>query len=104
MWTIVFLAMGGIALGKGVASSGLLGVVGDGIRDLMGGLSLPAVVLLLTFVVLVRVLGTYDVMLVGAHFRGRLFRPSSVTRSRAYYLSRLRKKSRVIFPGIINDS
>ena len=45
--------MGGIALGKGVASSGLLGIVGDGIRNLMGGLSLPAVVLLLTLVVLV---------------------------------------------------
>lgn len=47
--------MGGIALGKGVSSSGLLGIVGDGIRGLMGGLSLPAVVLLLTLVVLVNV-------------------------------------------------
>ena len=45
--------MGGIALGKGVSSSGLLSVVGDYIRDLMGGLQLPAVVALLTLVVLV---------------------------------------------------
>ncbi|KAF8963087.1 SPX domain-containing protein [Flammula alnicola] len=34
MWTIVFIAMGGIALGKGVTSSGLLDVLDDGIRRL----------------------------------------------------------------------
>lgn len=53
LWTVVFLAMGGIALGKGVTSSGLLSILGDGIRDTMGGRPLPEVVLALTFVVLV---------------------------------------------------
>ncbi|KAG1767916.1 SPX domain-containing protein [Suillus occidentalis] len=45
-WTIVFLAMGGIALGKGVTSSGLM-VTMD------GGLSLYTVVLVLSPVVLI---------------------------------------------------
>ncbi|KAI5122725.1 hypothetical protein M0805_009810 [Coniferiporia weirii] len=53
LWTIVFLAMGGIALGKGVSSSGLLNILGDSIKNLVGGLSLPAVVMVLTFIVLV---------------------------------------------------
>ena len=53
MWTIVFLAMGGIALGKGVMSSGLLGVMDVIVRDLVDGRSLFAVVLLLSPVVLV---------------------------------------------------
>ncbi|KAG6816670.1 hypothetical protein H0H87_004030 [Tephrocybe sp. NHM501043] len=54
MWTIVFLAMGGIALGKGVMSSGLLEVMDVIIRDLVDGLSLYAVVMILSPVVLVR--------------------------------------------------
>jgi hypothetical protein len=54
MWTIVFLAMGGIALGKGVMSSGLLEVVDVILRDLVDGLSLYTVVLILSPVVLVR--------------------------------------------------
>jgi phosphate transporter len=54
MWTIVFLAMGGIALGKGVMSSGLLGVMDVIVRDLVEGRSLFVVVLLLSPVVLVR--------------------------------------------------
>jgi len=53
MWTIVFLAMGGIALGKGVTSSGLLGVMDIVIRDLVDGFSLYNVVLILSPVVLV---------------------------------------------------
>lgn len=53
MWTIVFLAMGGIALGKGVTSSGLLEVMDVVIRDLVDGLSLYTVVLVLSPVVLV---------------------------------------------------
>ncbi|KAJ7765942.1 SPX domain-containing protein [Mycena maculata] len=52
-WTIVFLAMGGIALGKGVTSSGLLEVLDLIIRDLLDGVSLYNVVLILSPVVLV---------------------------------------------------
>ncbi|KAH7906949.1 SPX domain-containing protein [Hygrophoropsis aurantiaca] len=52
-WTIVFLAMGGIALGKGVASSGLLATMDKGIHRLLDGLSLYTVVLVLSPVVLV---------------------------------------------------
>ncbi|KAJ7278224.1 SPX domain-containing protein [Mycena rebaudengoi] len=52
-WTIVFLAMGGIALGKGVTSSGLLEVLDTVIRDLLDGVSLYNVVLILSPVVLV---------------------------------------------------
>lgn len=55
MWTIVFLAMGGIALGKGVMASGLLEVVDVLLRDLVDGFSLYAVVLILSPVVLVRI-------------------------------------------------
>ncbi|KAF8885871.1 SPX domain-containing protein [Gymnopilus junonius] len=53
MWTIVFLAMGGIALGKGVTSSGLLTVMDVLIRRLVEGLSLPSVVLILSPIVLI---------------------------------------------------
>ncbi|KAF9072552.1 SPX domain-containing protein [Rhodocollybia butyracea] len=52
-WTIVFLAMGGIALGKGVTSSGLLDILGDLIRKLVEGFSLYAIVLILSPIVLV---------------------------------------------------
>ncbi|CCM02295.1 uncharacterized protein FIBRA_04383 [Fibroporia radiculosa] len=53
LWTVVFLAMGGIALGKGVTASGLLAVMDDKIRDMVGGLPLYTVVLVLSCVVLV---------------------------------------------------
>ena len=53
MWTIVFLAMGGIALGKGVMSSGLLDVLDGAIRDLVDGFSLYSVVMILSPIVLV---------------------------------------------------
>jgi phosphate transporter len=53
LWTIVFLAMGGIALGEGVKSSGLLKVMDAIIRELVDGLSLYTVVLVLSVVVLV---------------------------------------------------
>jgi di/tricarboxylate transporter len=59
MWTIVFLAMGGIALGKGVMSSGLLEVMDVLIRDLVDGLSLYTVVLVMSPVVLVRFHGLF---------------------------------------------
>ena len=45
--------MGGIALGKGVSSSGLLDILGDGIEEFVTGLSLNSVVLVLTLIVLV---------------------------------------------------
>jgi len=53
MWTIVFLAMGGIALGKGVMSSGLLEVLDGAIRGLVGGFSLYSVVMILSPIVLI---------------------------------------------------
>ncbi|EMD33375.1 hypothetical protein CERSUDRAFT_117988 [Gelatoporia subvermispora B] len=53
LWTVVFLAMGGIALGKGVTSSGLLVVLGDGIREIIAPLSPYSVVLVLSLIVLV---------------------------------------------------
>lgn len=53
-WTIVFLAMGGIALGKGVSSSGLLVTMDEIIRKLMEGYSLTKVVFILSPIVLVR--------------------------------------------------
>ncbi|KAG9127238.1 low-affinity phosphate transporter [Ceratobasidium sp. 392] len=53
LWTIVFLAMGGIALGKAVVSSGLLATMDDGVRGLVEGLGLYEIVLVLSVVVLV---------------------------------------------------
>ncbi|TFK34530.1 SPX domain-containing protein [Crucibulum laeve] len=53
MWTIVFLAMGGIALGKGVMSSGLLDVMDVVIHDILDGYSLYKVVLILSPIVLI---------------------------------------------------
>ncbi|KDQ58975.1 hypothetical protein JAAARDRAFT_68566 [Jaapia argillacea MUCL 33604] len=53
LWTVVFLAMGGIALGKGVTSSGLLEQMDEVIRKLVEGLSLYSVVLVLSGIVLV---------------------------------------------------
>ncbi|KIP11029.1 hypothetical protein PHLGIDRAFT_114938 [Phlebiopsis gigantea 11061_1 CR5-6] len=53
LWTVVFLAMGGIALGKGVTSSGLLEVMDDIIRDIVDGLSEYTVVIVLSGIVLV---------------------------------------------------
>ncbi|OAX41904.1 Sodium/sulfate symporter [Rhizopogon vinicolor AM-OR11-026] len=52
-WTIVFLAMGGIALGKGVDSSGLLVTMDGIIHRLLEGLSLYTVVLVLSPIVLI---------------------------------------------------
>ncbi|KAF8910760.1 SPX domain-containing protein [Mucidula mucida] len=52
-WTIVFLAMGGIALGKAVMSSGLLDVMDIIIRDMVEGFSLYTVVMILSPIVLI---------------------------------------------------
>jgi len=49
----VFLAMGGIALGKGVSSSGLLEILHDAISELVEGYRLYTVVLILSPIVLV---------------------------------------------------
>ncbi|KAF8606653.1 SPX-domain-containing protein [Ceratobasidium sp. AG-I] len=53
LWTIVFLAMGGIALGKAVVSSGLLMTMDDAVRGLVEGLQLYEIVLVLSVVVLI---------------------------------------------------
>lgn len=48
--------MGGIALGKGVVSSGLLEIMDIVIRDLVSGYTLYTVVLILSPIVLVRLI------------------------------------------------
>lgn len=53
LWSVVFLAMGGIALGKGVTSSGLLDKMDILIRRLVEGRSEFGVIVVLTTVVLV---------------------------------------------------
>ncbi|KAF8339631.1 SPX domain-containing protein [Cantharellus anzutake] len=53
LWSIVFLAMGGIALGKAVVSSGLLQQMDVVIRGLVLGLPLYSVVLALSCVVMI---------------------------------------------------
>ncbi|KAJ9083582.1 low-affinity phosphate transporter [Entomophthora muscae] len=40
LWTVIILAMGGIALGTGVKSSGLLAIISHGVKDFVGGYSL----------------------------------------------------------------
>ncbi|RXW22189.1 hypothetical protein EST38_g3659 [Candolleomyces aberdarensis] len=52
-WTIVFLAMGGIALGKGVLSSGLFDLLDEVIRKALQGFSVYVVVLILSPIVLI---------------------------------------------------
>jgi di/tricarboxylate transporter len=51
---LTVLAMGGIALGKAVDSSGLLVIADELVRELIQGLSLYSVVLVLSVVVMVR--------------------------------------------------
>ncbi|KAG8906395.1 low-affinity phosphate transporter [Tulasnella sp. 403] len=53
LWTVVFLAMGGIALGKAVAASGLLHEMDKLIRSLIEGLPAYSVVLALCVIVLI---------------------------------------------------
>jgi len=52
--------MGGIALGKGVTSSGLLDVMDEIVRTLITDMSLYAVVLALSGIVLVCILNFHD--------------------------------------------
>lgn len=53
LWTIVFLAMGGIALGKAVTSSGLLASLDDVIQELVKGMPVWKVLLSLLSISLV---------------------------------------------------
>lgn len=53
LWTIIALAMGGIALGKAVSSSGLLATMAHGIQQYTAGMSLYFVMLIFGAVVLV---------------------------------------------------
>ncbi|KZT57927.1 Sodium/sulfate symporter [Calocera cornea HHB12733] len=53
LWSVVFLAMGGIALGKAVVSSGLIDSFDEEIRAAISGLDLYQVVLVLSAIVLV---------------------------------------------------
>ncbi|KAF9230363.1 SPX domain-containing protein [Melanogaster broomeanus] len=52
-WTIVFLAMGGVALGQGVTTSGLMNTMDGAIHRILEGKSLYTIVMLLSPVVLV---------------------------------------------------
>ncbi|TIB30533.1 hypothetical protein E3P86_03486 [Wallemia ichthyophaga] len=56
-WTIVYLAMGGIALGKGVMSSGLLDSADDAVKEMVGGFGVWRI--LVIFSVLATVVATF---------------------------------------------
>ena len=86
--------MGGIALGNGVTNSGLLEVLGDGIRKLISGMELYPVVLLLSVIVLVRyVCGQVSYLTTDENGLHRSSRRSSATPLRACSWSRSRRKS-----------
>ncbi|KAF9086051.1 low-affinity phosphate transporter [Mortierella sp. AD031] len=53
LWTVIMLAMGGIALGKAVDSSGLLDTIAHYIQDAVAGLSLWVVLLIFSCLTLV---------------------------------------------------
>lgn len=90
--------MGGIALGKGVTSSGLMDVLRDIIRDIMDGLGLGTVVMVLSAVVLVRGSTNYTFSDVGADDFGIIYPPgrlslhSSATPLQAFSSCRSPKK------------
>ena len=102
LWTVVFLAMGGIALGKGVTSSGLLDVMDEIIRGIITDMSLYAVVLVLSGIVLVRMFNPHRRNLAKPLVFHRLYRLLSATRSRVccWFLSR--RKSGRTFLGAVN--
>lgn len=83
LWTVVFLAMGGISLGKGVTSSGLLDVMDDIIRDIVDGLSLYTVVLVLSGIVLVSRVLCYSSSSMNVAILGRFYFHQSYYRKRA---------------------
>ncbi|KAK9451072.1 SPX domain-containing protein [Limtongia smithiae] len=53
MWTIIILAMGGIALGRAVSSSGLLDTIAMGIRAMVSGLGIYGVMVVFGSMILV---------------------------------------------------
>ncbi|KAK7203108.1 SPX domain-containing protein [Myxozyma melibiosi] len=53
MWTIIILAMGGIALGKAVSSSGLLDTIAMGIRSLVSGMGVYGVMVVFGSLILI---------------------------------------------------
>ncbi|KAG0272974.1 low-affinity phosphate transporter [Linnemannia exigua] len=53
LWTVIVLAMGGVALGKAVDSSGLLDTIAHQIQDAVGGLSLWLVLVIFSCLTLV---------------------------------------------------
>ncbi|KAK9456847.1 SPX domain-containing protein [Dipodascopsis uninucleata] len=57
MWTIIILAMGGIALGKAVSSSGLLDTIAFGIRSMVSGLSVYGI--MAVFGALILIIATF---------------------------------------------
>lgn len=57
LWTVIILAMGGIALGKAVSSSGLLQTIAEEIRHGVDGLSLYSV--FIVFAALILVVATF---------------------------------------------
>jgi di/tricarboxylate transporter len=79
----VFLATGGIALGNGVESSGLMDTMDGLVQRMFEGLALYTVVLVLSVVVLVRfALSPPSLFLLAVTLihDGRLFRHLSATR------------------------
>lgn len=63
----MFLAMGGISLGKGVTSSGLRDVMDHVIRNLISDLSFYTVVLVLSVIVLVSRLSSPNPLVTPVH-------------------------------------
>ena len=57
LWTVIILAMGGIALGKAVSSSGLLATIAEEIRLSVSGMGLFSV--LVIFAALILVIATF---------------------------------------------
>ncbi|KAJ8101037.1 SPX domain-containing protein [Lipomyces tetrasporus] len=53
MWTIIILAMGGIALGKAVSSSGLLDTIAIGIRSVVSGMGIYGVMVVFGSLILI---------------------------------------------------
>lgn len=53
LWTVIILAMGGIALGKAVESSGLLHMIAEAVQDYVEGFSLWVVLVIFSGLTLV---------------------------------------------------
>lgn len=77
----MFLAMGGIALGYGVRSSGLMDTMDGIIHRTLEGLTLYSVVVVLSVIVLVRLPFVLSLIPFTSHVVRRLSRHLSATRS-----------------------